>query len=102
MNKLNVPIECNISSTEISDQQENWSSIQANVASVVHLTNGISAKVNITAAQALRDLAAGEAECCPSIVLEISESDEELGLQITSEQIDTVQAIQSMFSVGGN
>ena len=101
MKTLNIPIECNSTPTEISDQQVNWSSIQDYVSSVVPLENGISAKVAIVAAQGLRDLAAGEAECCPSILFEITESGEELGLQITSEINDTVQAIQSMFSVSG-
>ena len=72
------------------------------MSSVVQVKNGISAKVSSKMAQAIRDFAAAEAECRPSMLFEITESDDELGIQITSENTDTIRAIHSLFSEGSN
>ncbi|MDA0596219.1 MAG: hypothetical protein O2921_01160 [Chloroflexi bacterium] len=53
-------------------------------------------------AQAIQVFAAAEAECCPSMLFEITESGDHVGFQITSEEIDTVRAIHSLFSEGNN
>ena len=100
MNKINIPIECKLTDAEAGDRQANWSVIWKHVDSVVQLTNGISAKVPGVSAQVIRDFAAAEAECCPSMLIELNESDNELGFMITSENIEMVQAIKSMFSQG--
>ena len=102
MNKVNIPIECKLSPAEADGRLTGWSSIQSHVSSVVQLKNGISAKVPRSISEIVRDFAAAEAECCPSMLFEIMESDDEMGFQITSEEADTVRAIHSLFSEGGN
>ena len=100
MNKINIPIECKLTDVEADDRLANWSVIWKHVGSVVQLTNGISAKVPGVSARTIRDFATAEAECCPSMLIEVSESDDELGFRITSEESEMVQAIKSMFSEG--
>lgn len=102
MNTINIPIECKLSTAEADGQLTGWSSIRSHVSSVVQLKNGISAKVPRSISQIVRDFAAAEAECCPSMLFEFTESDDELGLLITSEKIDMVRAIHSLFSEGDN
>ncbi len=101
MNNINIPIECKISAAEADVRLMNWSSIQSQVSSVFQLKNGISAKVPSAITQTIRDFAAAEAECCPSMLFEITESSDESSFQITSEKIDSVRAIHSLFSEGG-
>ena len=102
MNTINIPNECKLSPAESDGRLTGWSSIQSHISSVVQLANGISAKVPSTMAQAIQVFAAAEAECCPSMLFEITESGDHVGFQITSEEIDTVRAIHSLFSEGNN
>ena len=100
MNKINIPIECKLTDGEAGDRMANWSVIWKHLDSVVQLSNGISAKVPGVSAQTIREFAAVEAECCPSMLIELNESDHDLGFRITSEKIEMVQTIKSMFSDG--
>jgi hypothetical protein len=102
MNKISIPIECNIPADDAEGRLMNWRSIQSQVSSVVQLKNGISAKIPSAITQTIRDFAAAEAECCPSMLFEITESAGESSFQITSEQTDSVKAIHSLFSEGDN
>ena len=101
MSNLNIPIECKLPDAEAREKLTNWKTVSEHVSSVVQLKNGISAKVSGIAAQTIRDLAAGEAECCPSMVFELDESDGgKLGIRVTSESRDMIQSIKSMFHEG--
>jgi hypothetical protein len=100
MNKINIPIECKLTELETADRLANWNEVRGRVGSVVQLRNGISAKVPGVSAQTIRDLAAAEAECCPSMLIEVDESHEGLGFQIISEKIEMVQTIHSWFPEG--
>ena len=102
MNKLNISIECKLPDDEVDGRLASWSAVWQHVDSVIQLQNGISAKIPGASAQALREFAAAEAECCPSMLIEVNDSDEELGIRITSEKIEMVQAIHSWFSEGDN
>ncbi len=100
MNKINISIECKLPDDEVDGRLASWSAVWQHVDSVIQLQNGISAKTPGASAQALREFAAAEAECCPSMHIEVSGSGEELGLRVTSENIEMVQAIKAMFSEG--
>jgi hypothetical protein len=89
-----------LTDVEAGDRLAEWSVIWKHVDSVVQLSSGISAKAPGVLAQTIRDFAAAEAECCPSMLIEVDESDDELGFRITSEKIEMVQAIKSMFAEG--
>lgn len=101
MSNINIPIECKLPDAEAREKLTNWQAVLEHVSAVVPLENGISAMVSSLAAQTIRDLAAGEAECCPSMVFELDESDGgELGIRVTSESSDMIQSIKSMFYEG--
>ncbi len=102
MNTINIPIECQLTEAETLDRVRMWRSVRQHVHSVVQFKNGIEAKVSTAAVPTMRDLAASESECCPSISFEIIESGADLTFKITSDNIDTVQGIHSLISVSND
>jgi hypothetical protein len=102
MKNINIPIACKLSDSEMEDRLVSWTSVRNHMSSLVQLENGMSAKVPAAAAQTIRDLASIDTECCPSMLVELAGSDGELGLKITSEKIDVIRAIHSLFCEGDN
>ncbi len=97
MNKINIPIECKLSEIEVDARLADWNAVWRQVDSAVQLRNGVSAKISGVSAQTIHDLATAEAECCPSMLIEVDESGDELEIRITSEKIEMVQAMHSWF-----
>ena len=95
-----IPIECKILDAGGKDHLMAWSEIQDHIYSVNRLENGISARLPSTLSDAMKKYAENEALCCPSIVIEIEQTESELDLTITSDNADTARAISSMFSSG--
>ena len=95
-----IPIECNVPDAGTNDHLITWSEIRDRVYSVNRLENGISARLPSTLSDAMKKYAENEALCCPSIVIEIEQTESELDITITSDNADTARGISSMFSSG--
>jgi len=90
------PIACNLTTADAARQALRWSDLRKYAVSTEHLEHGVALTLKLEVADAVEDLAAGEALCCSFLSITTTRTAQHVRVAIESENPDALPAIQAL------
>jgi hypothetical protein len=96
MTTSNEPIACTLSETGAARQSLEWADLSGHAVSSEQLDTGVAMTFEPGMAAAVEDLAAREAACCSFLSISTTQTDDEVRIEITSDNPDALPMIRSI------
>ena len=93
MRTSKIPIACSLTPADATGQLNEWAELQRHVLRTETLDHGAALIFDIALAERVEDLAVREAACCGFLTLATRRENEELRLEITSDDADAAPVI---------
>ena len=87
------PIACSLTTTDATEQLNEWEELHRHVLRTETLDGGAALIFEVALAERVEDLAAREAACCGFLSITTRRAGEELRLEVTSDDSDAAPVI---------
>jgi len=97
--KSAFPVACTLSAKDADRQLFEWVDLQGHARTVIPMDGGVRLTFPASLTDGIRDLARREAACCAFLAIETTLADDELTVEISSDNPDALPVISALAGI---